>query len=190
MGNVFNIESEIFTKVKGEKFAVDTNVLYWTFYEKSTYSSEKRRKIYPNAVTNLKLHNTIYVSPLCLYELFVIIEKNEYKIYCAEHGKDENFKLKDYREIAQEREKVGKILEITYKNIRNFASILPQNIEKEGIGHLASSFAEDKLDVFDKTLAVFCRENDIKNIITDDRDYRTVVDELNVYTANRNYFRK
>lgn len=189
MGNVFNIESELSTRISGEKFAVDTNVLYWTFYEKSAYSTEVRKKTYPNAVTNLKLHNQIYVSPLCLYELFVIIEKNEYKIYCDQQKKDENFKLKDYREILAEREKVGKILEITYKNIRNFATILPQKIDKERVGDLATSFAKDKLDVFDKTLAVFCRENDIKNIITDDRDYRTVIDELNVYTANRNYFK-
>lgn len=190
MGNTINIESELFTNIRGQKFALDTNVLYWMFYDKCNYSNEHRQKKYQNAVTKLKLHNDIFVSPLCLYELFVIIEKNEYRIYRLTHHKDDTFKLKDYREIVSERTAVKEILDITYKTIKQFATIIPQTIDKNTVSDLASSFSVHRLDIFDKSLADFCRENGIDSIVTDDKDYRTVANQLNIYTANQHYFMK
>lgn len=190
MGNTINIESELFTNVKRQKFALDTNVLYWMFYDKCSYSNEVRQKKYQNTVTKLKMHNEMFVSPLCLYELFVIIEKNEFKIYSAKHHKDETFKLKDYREIISERNSVKDILNITYKNINQFAKIVSQTIDKNTVENLATTFAAHKLDIFDKSLVEFCALNGIENIVTDDKDYRTVGNELNIYTANQHYFDK
>lgn len=86
MGVAIDIFSELNTNTKGQKFALDTNVLYWMFYDKCTYSNEIRQKKYQGAVVKLKLKNEIFVSPLCLCELFNIIEKNEYRIYCALKG--------------------------------------------------------------------------------------------------------
>ena len=191
MGNTINIESELFTNVRGQKFALDTNVLYWMFYDKCTYfSSDTRRRKYQNAVTKLKMHNDIYASPLCLYELFAIIEKNEYKIYAAKHRKDNTFKLKDYRDIESERTAVSSILDITYKSIKQFTKIVTQTIDKNAVHDLAASFEQHKLDVFDKSLVDFCNNNGINNIVTDDKDYRTLKDEMNIYTANQHYFVK
>lgn len=85
MGYAINIESELYTNVKGQKFALDTNVLYWVFYDKCTYVKEPRLHKYQNAVTKLRLHNDLYVSPLCLYELFSVIERNEYNIYICQN---------------------------------------------------------------------------------------------------------
>lgn len=188
MGDTINIESELFTNVKKQKFALDTNVLYWMFYDKCSYSNETRQRKYQNAVTKLKLYNEIYVSPLCLYELFVIIEKNEYKLYGISHNKDEAFKLKDYREIASERKAVKNILDITYKNINQFAKIVSQTIDKNAVNSLATTFDKHKLDIFDKSLVEFCAQNGINNIVTDDKDYRTAVNDINIYTANQHYF--
>lgn len=189
MGKAINIESEIFTNVKHEKFALDTNVLYWMFYDKCSYSNEKRQKKYQNVVTKLKLHNTICVSSLCLYELFVVIEKNEYKLYCDRYGYDKDeFKLKDYRNIDSERRSVREILGITYKNIRQFTDILPQTLDKNAVENITLTFHTHQLDVFDKALADFCIHNKISNIITDDRDYTTALEALNIYTANNKYF--
>lgn len=190
MGNTINIESELFTNVKGQKFVLDTNVLYWMFYDKCTYSNETRQRKYQNAVIKLKMYNDIYVSPLCLYELFAVIERNEYNIYTAKHHKDDTFKLKNYREIPAERMSVKAILNITYKNINQFARIMPQAVDKNTVSDLAASFAEHKLDVFDKSLVDFCNSNGIYNIVTDDRDYRTAEDGLTIYTANPQYFMK
>lgn len=189
MGNIFNIESELYTNARGQKFALDTNVLYWMFYDKCNYSNEKRQKKYQNAVTKLKLHNDLFVSPLSLYELFVIIEKNEYKIYCSLHHSSDDFKLKDYRDSVTERNSVQKILDITYKTINQFAHIRPQTVHKDSVSDMATSFSAHQLDVFDKALTDFCRENSIANIITDDKDYRTVADQLNIYTANPRCFK-
>lgn len=190
MGNTINIESELFTNVRGQKFALDTNVLYWMFYDKCSYSNEKRQRKYQNTVTKLKMNNEIYVSPLCLYELFVIIERNECNLYIAKQHKDNTFKLKDYREVESERESVKAILDITYKNINQFAKIVSQTIDRETVSDLAVTFTQHKLDIFDKSLVDFCTSNGISNIITDDKDYRTASKTLNIYTANQNYFVK
>lgn len=189
MGQAINIESELFTNVKGQKFALDTNVLYWMFYDKCSYTNEQRQRKYQNIVTKLKLHNELYVSPLCLYELLVIIEKNEYKIYCAKNQlSTDTFKLKDYRDRQEEREKVKKVLDITYKSIRQFTKIPQQTVDRESVKALIEVFEKNKLDIFDQSLAVFCKSNKIQNIVTDDKDYKTVSDDINIYTANRKYF--
>jgi predicted nucleic acid-binding protein len=189
MGQAINIESELFTNVKGQKFALDTNVLYWMFYDKCSYTNERRQRKYQNIVTKLKLHNELYVSPLCLYELLVIIEKNEYKIYCAKNQlSTDAFKLKDYRDKQDEREKVKKVMDITYKSIRQFTTIPQQTIDRESVKALIEVFEKNKLDIFDQSLAVFCKSNKIQNIVTDDKDYKTVSDDINIYTANRKYF--
>jgi predicted nucleic acid-binding protein len=189
MGQAINIESELFTNVKGQKFALDTNVLYWMFYDKCSYTNERRQRKYQNIVTKLKLHNELYVSPLCLYELLVIIEKNEYKIYCAKNQlSTDAFKLKDYRDKQEEREKVKKVMDITYKSIRQFTTIPQQTVDRESVKALIEVFEKNKLDIFDQSLAVFCKSNKIQNIVTDDKDYKTVSDGINIYTANRKYF--
>jgi predicted nucleic acid-binding protein len=189
MGQAINIESELFTNVKGQKFALDTNVLYWMFYDKCSYTNEQRQRKYQNIVTKLKLHNELYVSPLCLYELLVIIEKNEYKIYCAKNQlSTDAFKLKDYRDKQEEREKVKKVMDITYKSIRQFTTIPQQTVDRESVKALIEVFEKNKLDIFDQSLAVFCKSNKIQNIVTDDKDYKTVSDDINIYTANRKYF--
>lgn len=160
------------------------------FMKKCSYSNEARQRKYQNTVTKLRMYNEIYVSPLCLYELFVIIERNECNIYMAKQHKDDTFKLKDFREIESERASVKAILDITYKNINQFAKIIPQTIDKGTVSGLATTFAEHKLDIFDKSLVDFCTCNGINNIITDDKDYRTVTERLNIYTANQHYFMK
>lgn len=106
----------------------------------------------------------------------------------SKHKIDEDFKLKDYRNIVPERNSVQAILDITYKNIDQFAKIESQTVGKGTVSSLVTSFATHKLDIFDKSLLDFCNSYGIHNIITDDRDYRTVSDEINIYTANRHYF--
>ena len=63
-----------------------------------------------------------------------------------------------------------------------------QTIDKIAVSDLAASFAQHKLDIFDKSLVDFCNSNGINNIVTDDSDYRTIKDEMNIYTANQRYF--
>lgn len=190
MGKVINIESQLDTNVRGSKFVLDTNILYWMFYDRCSYSHAPSQKKYSSIVTKLKMYNQLFVSPLSLYELFVIIEKNEYRLYCMENGySEEEYRLKEYRKIQQERKRLQDTLELTYKQINQFTKILPQNLTKDKVLNTAQNFSTHKLDVFDQTLISFCKENSIHNIITDDGDYATTLDVVNVYTANQRYFR-
>lgn len=189
---IFNIESQMHLNVSKTSFAVDTNVLYWMFYGNCSYSNEKRQKIYPGALINLKTKNNVLYTPMtCLFELFSIIEKNEYRLFCVRAGKrEEDFRLKEYREITQERERVAKVLEITYKNIKSFMTITQQVITKEHVTQMVEKFSGNTLDVYDKALVDYCLENGVKNIVTDDKDYLSVNNSLNIFTANSNYFTK
>jgi predicted nucleic acid-binding protein len=188
MGIAFNIQNSFTTNISKTIFAVDTNVLYWMFYGNSTYS-DAYQKCYQQAVINLKIKkNDLVVSTISLYELFGVIEKNEYNIYKKSHKKEDDFKLKDYRKLIDERCKVKRILDITYKNIKSFVKIQEFNLTNKDVLELSDDFEKHNLDVFDYALVEFCKINNIKNIITDDRDYRTALNDMNIYTANRSYF--
>lgn len=188
---VYNIASQMNMSISQSKFVVDTNVLYWMFYGNCTYSNEKRQKLYPDALINLKLKNNILYTPAtCLFELFSIIEKNEYRLYCAREGiSEEDFKLKDYRKLAEERARVAREIEITYKSIKSFLKITEQTITKEQLANLAEEFGSHVLDVYDRILVDYCVANGIQNIVTDDQDYMSANKQLNIYTANENYFK-
>jgi len=188
---VYNIASQMNMNISQSKFVVDTNVLYWMFYGNCTYSNEKRQKMYPNALIDLKLkNNSLYTPATCLFELFSIIEKNEYRVYCAQQGLSEKyFKLKDYRNLPEERERVAKVIDITYKNIKSFLKIIEQTITKEQLTNMAEQFGAHVLDVYDRALVDFCVANGIQNIVTDDQDYRSANKQLNIFTANGNYFK-
>lgn len=189
MGVAIDIFSELNTNTKGQKFALDTNVLYWMFYDKCTYSNEIRQKKYQGAVVKLKLKNEIFVSPLCLYELFNIIEKNEYRIYCVLKGLSEkDFLLKDFRELKNERRKLRETLELVNKQVVMFAKVPDHIISKHNVKDTVETYENHQMDIFDKELTRFCMANGIRNIVTDDRDYKSVADEINIYTANRKYF--
>lgn len=187
---VYDIESLICRNISKENFVIDTNVLYWMFYGKCTFSNEKRQKLYPSALVDFKVRNNCFYTPAtCLFELFSIIEKNEYRLFCARENKiEDEFKLKDYRKIREEREQVAKEIEITYKNIKNFIKVTEQTITKEQIQALSEQFSAHVLDVYDRALVDFCTANDFRNIITDDGDYMSADRKINIYTANRSYF--
>ena len=188
MGTAVNIQSQLATNISRTNFVVDTNVLYWMFYENCNYS-DSYQKCYQEAVVRLKIkNNNLIVSTISLYELFSIIEKNEFNIFKKTHKKDTDFKLKDYRKIPEERRKIKKLLNITYKNISQFTKIMGYDLSNQDVTNLCEDYESHNLDVFDYTLVNFCKQNRISNIITDDRDYRSALNDLNIYTANRNYF--
>lgn len=189
MGKAINIKSEINLRVSKDIFVLDTNILYWTYYSRCTYS-KGYQKDYAPAIISLKAkENKLMVLTISLCELSSIIERNEFNIYINTKGYDEYYTIKDYREVSEERKKNREQLELIYKQIKSFAAIEDTEITRQIIEDYYNSFTAYKLDIYDYVLVDYCKKNNIKNIITDDKDFISVLKDVNIYTANGNYFK-
>lgn len=189
MGRFINITSEFNTNISRSKFALDTNVLYWMFYGNSIYSKKYQSK-YPDVVIKLKSRsNNLFVSTVNICELFNLIERNEYELYKSIHQKDDEFTLKQYRKIEDERKKVQKALGLIYKQIKSFVTIIDQSVSQNILTRFYSEYNLHKLDLYDYSLLDFCEVNKISNIITDDSDF-IKADKFDIFTANESFFKK
>lgn len=175
-----------------EKIAVDTQIIYWVFYADDNFLiEEKPRQIseYSSYIKKLLGNgNKIVVFGGVLLELFKIIEINEYKIYLDLNGKKEDeLKLKDYREIKKERELVKQKLDIAYKQLKQFGELVYDPIDSETYKKFIESFDCHKSDFVDFALLKFCEKNDISYILTDDKDFKTIPSDITIISDNRAY---
>lgn len=82
MPNIFDINNCLTNNKinKSEMFALDTNVMVWTFYSKASYTTSYQTLVYPNFISYLiNSGNDLYVTAVNLNEMFHFIEKNEFK---------------------------------------------------------------------------------------------------------------
>lgn len=178
-------------KLNAKSIAVDTNVLLWTFYGNTTYIQAYQKNMYPTflveAIENkqCKIYTTMY--NIC--ELFNVIEKNEYELYIKTNSlKQEEFTKKQYRSIITEREKLKRMFELLYKQISQCINIMDYNIDDKSIKEYTNIYNLHRYDIFDFSLLKFCKENNIKHILTDDADFTSYMDfinNINIITANR-----
>ena len=166
-----------------EVFALDTNVLYWMHYTRCVQADHLTYQVnkYPNFISDLvekgiKLVTTIYN----ITELLYIIENHEYKIYKLT---DPGIKKKEFRDILAERLKVKSELDTVLSQIKELYDIKKFNIEILGIDSYITDFGNHNCDDFDYLIIKYLKENGIKNMITDDRDYISV-DGITLFTAN------
>lgn len=169
---------------KDNVIALDTNVLYWMHYTRCSIGENisYQTSIYPNVIEELiendvKLVTTIYN----LTELLYIIERHEFKIYNINH---ENINPKDFRELISERKNIKNELYTVTEQVKLAYEILEYPIKILGLDEFVNNFDEHSCDNFDYLILKHLKENNITNILADDRDYVTI-DGINLYTANR-----
>lgn len=165
-------------------FALDTNVLLWTFYSRSSATKAYQKTTYPDFITNVISNgNSIVVTAFNLNEMFHVIEKNEYDIY--EKSIKNHISIKKYRKIIVERAKVKKEINLIYKqliaipNMKIIASIA----DISNLNMFTKNYDIHNCDFFDFTLIDYCNRNKI-SIITDDSDFCNSYNNSDVYTAN------
>lgn len=171
--------------------AIDTNVLLWTFYGNTTYVQAYQKNIYPNflvdAIENKKCK--IYTTMYNICELFNVIEKNEYELYIKANSlQQEDFNRKQYRAIITERERIQKMFKLLYSQISQCINIIEYNIDDKSIKEYIGIYNLHRYDIFDFTLVKFCKENNIKCILSDDADFTSCVDDqkdITIITANK-----
>lgn len=188
MGSALDIRSSLYNSISGSTFVLDTNVLYWTFYPKCTYS-QGYQKIYADKLVLLKARNKFITLSTSIAELFSIIEKTEYNLYKDANYPTEDFSLKDFRQINSERLRLGNTLELIYDQLKAFTSIKKHDIPAELMQEYAQKYASHRLDPYDYILVDYCKTNGLDYVITDDGDFSCTLEYLNILTANNIYFK-
>lgn len=171
-------------------FVVDTNVWYWLTYPPATQSAQPyQSQRYPNYLkrakgigAHLRYCGTVYA------ELAHLIETAEYRSFCARHGYQPNaqIKSKDFRHnYLKERSDVQDEVGIAWGQVTSMADVAAIHLDAATIATTATLFEQVNLDGYDLIAVEAMRENGIKHIITDDKDFLTVPGIV-VLTANNN----
>lgn len=183
--NVINLNSVSDEQLSQHQisFYVDTNIWYWLTYSNSNteeFAPDYATLLYRlNNLTNIKL---LY-SHLTFAELTAIIESDLYHSYQERTGM--HLRRKSYRAIPRERNNVVdniassiyQISQIAEPTDDSFVEILNYIKPDDFI----STLRRTTLDGTDILMANFIKQNGVKNVITNDRDYLTISD-LNIYT--------
>lgn len=165
-------------------FALDTNVLLWTFYSRISTTREYQKTSYPDFVTSAIANgNSLVVTAFNLNEMFHIIEKNEFDIY--EKATIKKITIKNYRKIDIERLKVKKEIELIYKQLISIPNIniIGSTVDISDLNNFTYNYNIHNCDFFDFCLIDYCNKNKI-SIITDDSDFCNPYNNSDVYTAN------
>lgn len=179
-------------KIVGNSYShtvlIDTNVLFWIFYDRSTSIKEYQREKYPDIFAKTVNDNNYVVNTVILSELFNLIEKTEYQLYRVDNKLSENYSLKRYRKNLKERKKLKQRIELIYQQIHNAIEVRDCNIPTKSIVGYIDNMYSQRLDCNDYIVVEFCRENNICKILTDDSDYISVCGEFQIYSANNAFF--
>jgi predicted nucleic acid-binding protein len=177
------------TSEKDASYFVDTNVWYWCTYAASkSFLAKTPQKYqvdyYPSFVENaLENNSTLYCSPLTLVELANLIERSEWEIYKA-YTQDSTINLKAFRKKPTERKAVLNEIKIAWQSVKELATELPFNIDSETSDTFIQSLSSYKVDGYDALFHQIMNENEIGNIITDDKDFRSI-DDIDVFGCYR-----
>ena len=164
---------------EGERFFVDTNVWYWMTYISSkefvaNQPHDYQLEFYPAFVEKvLEEHASLYYSPLVLVELANLIERSEHAIYEQYHGR---MSLKRFRNIEAERKCVVQEIKSAWDTVKTMAKPLVLRISDDFSECLMDAVENYCLDGYDAVYYELMKENEIANIITDDKDFRAIPD--------------
>ncbi|PJF36060.1 MAG: hypothetical protein CUN49_07400 [Candidatus Thermofonsia Clade 1 bacterium] len=167
-------------------FLLDTNVLYWTCYEKalslaSQQEQDSRKASLYSAYVNraLSVGATLTKCIVSLAELAHVIERDEWEIF---RRSEPEIKLKDYRHQLDKRREVVEQFQMAWllaEGITDQRS-LPVVTDAHGLRETLQLAAIDSYDVFIYHAA---RSAQIRQILTDDADYGELPD-VQIFTAN------
>ena len=189
MSNVLNINLLNSENMEIPKeFVLDTNVLLWTFYSKSSFQN-RNASAYSNFIANLiaqNKHLIILFNNFC--EMIYVVEKIEYALYCAENNiNKKTYPLKRFRRNCTQRHQVKEEIELLYEQITNIEQIqiIKESCSLNTVYTYIDKFGEHVLDFFDYSALEYCNENNIP-LISDDGDFGNELHKFDVYTANTN----
>lgn len=188
MPNIIDISNCLKNKNinKNEMFALDTNVMIWTFYSKASLTPSYQTTIYPNFISYLiNSGNDLYVTAINLNEMFHFIEINEFDIYKASLNPGNRIGKKAFRAIKSERLKLKNEITLIYQQLEAIKNIkiIGSTLELDKLNEFLSKYDIHNCDYFDYFLIDYCNKNNL-SIITDDIDFDNCCSTTNLYSAN------
>lgn len=187
--NIVDIKDVDITKIPKDKvFAIDTNVLVWTYYSKASdlalHTPLYQVVDYPDFMAKLiENGNKLVTTNLNITELLGIIERSEYKIYKVINNYS-SLKFKDFRALTSERlnykSEIDTILLQLNATFNGSIEIVDVTIEK--IEAFKQDIGGNKCDVFDYIVIEHLKEKGIINYVSDDKDFSTI-DGITLYTS-------
>lgn len=166
---------------------LDTNIWYWLTYPGA--QEEDQQSSYASFVFNIYKNTEINLlrSRLIYGELANIIERDKFKKYRENNSSRRHMTTKEFRKLQSKREDVVDNVEASLKFMdritvpdKEFIEVLDYISGDQFVKTLRTT----TLDGTDALMANFISQNNVKNIVTDDRDFLTV-SGINVFTYNR-----
>lgn len=186
MGKYINISDIDIEECLDDEFVLDTNALLWAFYPNSQ-SNNQSAACYSNFISHLITRgNNIFIPMFNFCEAIHVIEKIEFNIY-KRNSENRNLKIKDFRAIPEERQRLKETLDLFIEQIENIPQIilLEQNLCYNLPRTFINDFSKHRLDLFDIFLIEIGKDKNC-SIITDDKDFLSVECNNNIYTCNPN----
>lgn len=177
------------TPKAGDKFFVDTNVWFWSTYVSSKTIADKtkpqdyQRIKYPAFLESLlNAKAELYFSPLILAELANIIEQAEFEIYKMYNPTDNKISKKRFRSQPAERASVISEIKTAWDTISAMSTCIETTIDLNFSQSSIELMRDTTLDAYDSFYIKSANISSIKNILTDDKDFRSV-DGIDIYST-------
>lgn len=184
MGNILNINEVDIENCKKKSFLIDTNILLWTFYPSSiSPNNYKKCSLYSDFVYHILENNYVVITMYNFCEALFVIEKIMYNTF--KKVNNNNIRLKDYRKLKEERQRVSKAIKLFYSQITQFSGIIisEQTLHIDTVNKFIGEFEEHLLDFFDYFLSNLSDDKDM-SLITDDVDFKSKTISSDIYTLN------
>jgi predicted nucleic acid-binding protein len=189
----YDIQSEVIdirndSPRSNDKFFVDTNVWFWTTYQRATQSpsppSPYQTSDYPQYLDKaLGINAQILRFGLSFAELANLIESTEYEII---YKPPLCLNRKEFRHNNRSyRGSVINEVESAWSQVIGMSSAIDLTIDDPKTDSALKFFKKHPIGGYDLFILEAMKENKLVQIITDDGDFACVPD-IQVFTANRN----
>lgn len=168
-----------------EGYFVDTNIwVYQAYYANKVVepTSQVFQKLndYSDFLQKIKHDGGIlYTSPLCLSELGYFIEKQAHQHYKNTHTQ---ISQKEFRAITAQRTIILKDIQQAWEDIKSLAEILPFHTDNQMGDNLIQTMQQYPLDAYDAVFLLTMQKHNIRNIISDDKDFHPI-STIDIYTT-------
>lgn len=172
----------------GDVFLVDTNVWYWTTYQRASQADDvpdaNQLTHYPSYLAKaVRAGASIYRSELSFSELAHLIERSEAQIMRQNLGR-EKYSAKDFRHSgAPEVASCRKQIATSWAAISRLSQSVSCLANEASTAAAIAALPTVLLDPYDLLILQTAREAGVLNFLTDDGDFSTIAG-ISVYTAN------
>lgn len=172
-----------------DSFLVDTNAWYWMTYTRATLpclAIPRTRQLeqYQRFVKRaLDLGSIIGRCHLSFAELAHRIEQTEFKIFQHFHPAQANLKLKQYRNIPEERNRVTTEISSVWKQVKEMSQSCVLKLDDAAVDSALKTLKCSLLDGYDSLILEALKQDGMSAVLTDDGDYRSL-SGITLFTCN------